>query len=275
MIARYLIIILLVGALLSCEVTSVKTVDLPSAPSRLVVVGLATNLGLGIYVSKTVPVLSPKEDSQFLNAEVTLIKDGVKLTTLQKGSRLYTSEKNWQYDQSYTLSVQNSELGIASAPLEPLPGRIAIQRATAEIGSFESEAKISFTFQDGSGHDYFAYQVVPSKNGVPLVDKSSYEIPFGNLLDDKSFTNQSKTITYQLFRATQSQNGQSIMADQFIVYLHHLSKNTYDYYRSVLEYDSFYEDTFAGETPVVNNIKNGYGFIGMSYVDSITVNLKK
>jgi len=139
----------------------------------------------------------------------------------------------------------------------------------------KSEAKISFTFKDDPGNDYYAYQIVRSKDGVPLTNGSPYEIPFGNLLDDKDFTNQSKTISYQLLRTTQSRNGQSVVADQFIVYLHHLSRNTYDYYRSLLEYNSFYEDTFAGETPVINNIKNGYGFIGMSYVDSTTVNLKK
>lgn len=273
--ARYLISVMVMWVLLSCEVASVKTVDLPSKPSRLVVVGLANNLGLGIYVSKTVPVLSPAGDSQLLDAEVTLMKDGVRLTDLQKGSSLYTSDKSWQYDRNYTLSVQNSELGTASATLEPLPDRIAIQGAKAEVGSFESEAKISFTFKDDPGNDYYAYQIVPSKDGVPLTNGSPYEIPFGNLLDDTGFTNQSKTITYRLLRAMQSQNGQSVIADQFIVYLHHLSKNTYDYYRSLLEYDSFYEDTFAGETPVINNIKNGYGFIGVSYVDSIIVDLKK
>lgn len=262
----------MMGVLLSCEVSSVETVALPPAPSRLVVVGLATNLGLGIYVSKTVPVLSPEGDSQFLDVEVTLMKDGVKLADLQKGSFLYTSDKSWQYDRSYTLSVQHSKLGTASATLEPLPGRIAIQSATAETE--RSEAKISFTFKDDPGNDYYAYQIVPAKDGVPLTNGSPYEIPFGNLLDDTGFTNQSKTISYQLLRTAPSQNGQRIPVDQFIVYLHHLSKNTYDYYRSLLEYDSFYEDTFAGETPVINNIKNGYGFLGLSYVDSITVDLK-
>lgn len=275
MIVRCLISLLVMGALLSCEVLSVKTVDLPPAPSRLVVVGLATNRGLGVYVSKTVPVLSPKKESQSLDAQVILTKDGAKLTDLQKSSLLYTSDKNWEYDQRYTLSVQNSELGTASATLEPLPVRVAIQSATVEIGEFESEAKISFTFQDSPGPDYYAYQIIAAKNGVSLMPSSPYQIPFGNLLDDTGFKNQSKTVSYRLLITAPFQNGPTVTADQFIIYLHHLSKNTYDYHRSLLEYDSFYEDTFAGEIPVVSNIKNGYGFIGMSYVDSIIVELKK
>ncbi len=277
MIVRCLLSLLVMGALLSCEVLSVKTVDLPAAPSRLVVVGLATNRGIGIYVSKTVPVLSlsMKADSQSLDAQVSLMKDGAKIADLQKSTFLYTSDHNWEYDQSYTLSVPNSELGTASATLEPLPGRIAIQGAIAEVGEFESEAKISFTFQDSSGNDYYAYQIIPAKNGIPLTNSSPYQIPFGNLLDDTGFTNQSKTVSYRVLRTAPFQNGQAVTADQFIIYLHHLSKKTYDYYRSLLEYDSFYEDTFAGEIPVVNNVKNGYGFIGMSYIDSVTVDLKK
>lgn len=271
---RFCALLLATYVFFSCEVATVKTVELPEAPERLVVIGLATNVGLGVYVSKTSQVLTPKEDAQFLDAKVSLLKGGTTLAELKKGSHLYYSDSTGVYNQEYELRVEHPILGQASATLESLPEKVTIIESSATIGRYDSEADISFSFFDIPGHDYYAYQVVPLVEGNPSTDRSVYQIKPGNALNDLGFENQKKIINVSLIRTLESPNGQILKSSQFRIYLYHLSKNTYDYYRSLREYDSYNEDTFAGMLLVRNNIINGYGFVGSCYIDSMSVSLE-
>lgn len=271
---RFCTLLLPTYLLFSCDVATIKTVELPAAPERLVVIGLATNLGLGVFVSKSAPVVAPKADATFLDVTVSLQRGGTKVTDLRKGSQLYLSDSTWAYNQEYVLNVRHPILGEASARLDPLPEKITIQEAIVRVGYHDSEADVSFTFQDKPGEDYYAYQVVPLVDGKPFPSQSIFQIQPGNVLNDLSFENQKKLITTRLFRNVQLTNGSTLTASQFCIYLYHLSKSSYSYYRSLREYDSYHDDTFAGPLLVDNNIMNGYGFLGSSYIDSITVSLE-
>jgi hypothetical protein len=266
-------LLLLTCLLFACEVATVKTVDLPPAPERLVVLGLATNLGVGVFVSKTYPVLAPKEEALLLEAEVRLRRGTTTLTELRKDVHLYLSDSAWAYSQEYVLSVKHPSLGEASARLAPLPAGVPIQKPTATVAN-EFEADVSFAFRDRPGPDYYAYRVVPLVEGKPLTKRSVYEIDPGSVFSDLGFENQEKTVKARLTRTFRSSAGPPQSASQFRIFVYHLSKDTYEYYRSLREYDSYNDDTFTGNLLVANNIMNGYGFVGTSYVDSTTVSLR-
>ena len=261
----------LLTLLTACEVVSVKNVTLPPSPEKLVVVGLATNVGVGVYVSKTSPVLQSNTSSSLLEVSVRLLKKEATLANLSTNTGLYLSSQVWEYNQDYTLQVQHPILGVATAQLEALPARVSIGEATATLDKNERDFSVSFAFRDAAGSNYYAYQVIPMRGGMPLTNQQIYRIPVGLLLTDLGFENQTKKVTTSESLNWRTTDGQSLRANQAKVYLYHLSKNTYDYYRSLAEYSAFYDDTFVELSPVKNNIKNGYGFVGVCAIDSVQV----
>ena len=94
------------------------------------------------------------------------------------------------------------------------------------------------------------------------------------MFDNLAFANQTKTVKTRQAVAWRNAAGQTIRANRVTIYLYHLSPATYDYYRSLGEYLSFFDDTFAIVSPTKNNIKNGQGFVGACSIDSVSVVVK-
>ncbi len=268
-------VLLLACGIISCEVISTKNVKLPSSPEKLVVNGVVSNVGVGVYVTKTLPVLQSNPTSSLLEATVSLQKNGMPWAVLQQGADLYMSDSNWKYTDNLTVEVQHPALGKALAVPDPLPSVVKMSDVSAVYTKEKTEAAITLAFRDVSGADYYAYKMIAVKDGVPLTNESIYKIPTDALMSDLSFDNQAKKIVSRLFLLKEAGNNQTIRANQVKVYLYHLSAATYDYYSSLREYDSYNEDTFAEVLPVKNNIQNGYGFVGACSIDTITVNIKQ
>lgn len=271
---RLLFFIFSIGWLASCEVVSTRTVTLPTVPERLVVNGVVSNLGMGVFVSKTAPVLELSQTSSLLEVTASLYKNGEKIEELSKEDGLYTSKIKREYSSNHTLEILHNSLGIASALLEPLPVFVPITSANLSYNKDKSEATILMHFKDIVGEDYYAYKIVAEANGIPFISDHIYRIPFRNILTDADFESKEKEIELRQFLFKEGLNSQRIKADKIRVYLYHLTKNTYNYYYSLNEYDSFNEDAFADISPIKNNISNGYGFVGTCAIDTLTITLK-
>lgn len=271
---RSCLFVLIACLTVACEVVSTKTVSLPKVPERLAVNGLFTNLGIGVYVTKTVPVLQSNLSTVPLDVNVIVKKNENPFLVLQKKADIYTSDSVWNYSKDYTLEVQHATLGKAFAILEPIPLSVPIKETLIAYNQQQSEAMITISFQDLRGDDYYAYKVIAANNGTDFIDESIYKVPTGNLFNDIAFESKTKAITVRQFLLKEIDNNKFIKANRIKVYLYHLSKSTHDYYRSLREYESFNDDAFAEVNPVKNNIINGYGFVGICSIDSLTVNLK-
>ncbi|MBU1822957.1 MAG: DUF4249 domain-containing protein [Bacteroidetes bacterium] len=268
---KLLIAIVAVVGLASCEMVSQKNVDLPPTVERLVMIGLATNQGIGVYVSQTVPLPVTASGTGLIDAQVQLMKSETPIANLRKSTQLYQSETIVHYDSSYRLRVVHPTLGEASAPLEVLPGRITIQAASLRGEAQDGEASVSFMFSDPPGPDYYAYQFIPLKDGVPLTEVSPYS--FRVVLDDSNFEGKTRTVNDRMLKIFSQADGSRIYANGALIFLHHLTANTYRYHRSLQEYEGYSEDTFANPPPVLSNVRNGYGYLGVSYVDTLRVEL--
>jgi hypothetical protein len=260
--------------IVSCEVVSTKTVKLPNSSDKLVITGLVSNLGIKVYVSKTTPVLETNVVSSILDAEVVLLKNSVPLFLLQKKNDLYSFDSLLNYNQEFKINIKHLKLGEASATLESLPSKVSISQAYAIYNKDKKEADISITFSDLPIENYYAYKAIPSIDGKPLFNESIYKVPYSSLLNDVSFKNQVKTVKTHLFLLEENLNNKVVKANQVKIILYHLSKSTYEYYRSLNEYDLYHDDTFAEVSGVRNNINNGYGFIGFCNIDTIDVHIK-
>lgn len=141
---RTFLALLHIATLWSCEVTSVKNVPLPASPQKLVVIGLATNLGMGVYVSTTAPFQGSSVATGLLEAKVSLLRGNQAVELLQKQSLFYTTSQRRNYDQEYLLQVQHPTLCEASAALETLPERVAIVKPIATFDKNERDVNVSF-----------------------------------------------------------------------------------------------------------------------------------
>lgn len=271
---RSFLALLLITTLWSCEVTSVKNVPLPASPQNLVVIGLATNLGMGVYVSTTAPFKGSSVATGLLEAKVSLLRGNQAVELLQKQSLFYTTSQRRNYDQEYLLQVQHLTLGEASAALETLPERVAIVKPIATFDKNERDVNVSFSLKDAGEKNYYAYKIIPANNRIPAPDSLFYRISPDFLFDNLAFANQTKTVKTRQAVAWRNAAGQTIRANRVTIYLYHLSSATYDYYRSLGEYLSFFDDTFAIVLPTKNNIKNGQGFVGACSIDSVSVVVK-
>ncbi|WP_028667611.1 DUF4249 domain-containing protein [Runella zeae] len=273
---RSFVCIFLVAVIgLACEVSTVKNVDIPSAPTKLVVNGVATNVGIGVFVTKTYPVLEPVRANPPLSAIVSLKKNEQVLETLQFENNLYITNKAWDYNSSFVVEVQNPQLGIAKASLEALPSSIGLKNALASQIPQTSEAQVTMSFQDLPGENFYAYKIIPIYEGIPFQNESIYQIPTNKLLSDVGFESQIHTIKDRILLRKDLGNNQDVVARQLKICFYHLSKNTYDYYRLVHDYDSYHDDAFAQSISVSNNIQNGYGYVGVCHMDTLTVNIKQ
>ncbi|TDB59556.1 DUF4249 domain-containing protein [Arundinibacter roseus] len=269
---KNVLIAFMAGILLaSCEMVSQKNVDLPPAVERLVMIGLATNQGIGVYVSRTVPLPITASRDELIEAQVQLVQSETSIARLHKNSQLYESDTALHFDSSYQLRVVHPTLGEASAPLEVIPGRIAIQAASLRGEASDGEASVSFMFSDPPGPNYYAYQFIPLKDGVPLTDINPYS--FRVVLDDTNFEGKTRTVTDRMLKTFSLADGTRVFANGALIYLHHLTANTYRYHRSLQEYEGYSEDTFANPPPVLSNVRNGFGYLGVSYVDTVRVEL--
>ena len=271
---RLLFFVLSIGWLVSCEVVSTRTVSLPTVSERLVVNGIVSNLGMGVFVSKTAPVLEPSQASSLLEVTASLYKNGEKIEELSKEGGLYTSKTKWSYSSNHALQISHNSLGVASALLEALPVVVPITSTSLSYNKDKSEATVLMYFKDIIGENYYAYKIVAEANGVPFISDHIYRVPFRNILTDADFESKEKEIEFRQFLLKEGANNQRIKADKVRIYLYHLTKSTYNYYYSLNEYDSFNEDAFADISPIKNNISNGYGFVGACTIDTLTITLK-
>lgn len=268
---RFFLALLLIATLWSCEVTSVKNVPLPASSEKLAVIGLATNLGLGVYVSTTASFQGSSVATGLLAARVSLLRDNQMVELLQKQSLFYTTSQRSRYGPDYLLQVQHATLGEASVALESLPERVAIVAPSATFDKNERDVNVSFSLKDAGAKNYYGYKIVPTNSRFSAPDSLFYRLSPNQLFDNLAFANQTKTVQIRQQVAWRSATGQTIRANRVTIYLYHLSPATYDYYRSLGEYLSFFDDTFAIVSPVKNNIKNGHGFVGVCNIDSVSV----
>ncbi|MFN4145183.1 MAG: DUF4249 family protein [Runella sp.] len=253
-----------------CEVISTRTLSIPQQEPQLVALGLVTNLGAGVYVTKTVDVVGGSRQATSEGAEVNIIGNGVRIEQLKKIEDLYISTFEGPYTSDFVLEIK-TDAQTATIKLDSLPAKVKIKEGIAQYSpSNQNEAQITFGFQDVGNEQYYAYSIFPLSNGIPAPNHSIYKIPLASLTPNRSFRNQYKTISLkQVLNATPQKK-----VNQIRIYLYTLSKSTYQYYQSLSEYDSYIDDTFAEVSPVKNNVKNSFGFVGMCSIDSLTINIK-
>jgi Domain of unknown function (DUF4249) len=301
---KIILAIAIIASYTSCEKT--VTVDVPMPPSKLVVNGIvqANNL-FTVNVGKSETVLSTNTINSFKvnNAFVQLYENNILKDTL-----LYNSVNNNYVVKNATVATigKNYKLvatlaGFATVDAETTtPSNIMIQNISRIVnartdanGGTQDEIKIKFT-DNASETNYYLFKIKKPVNysGSQLeyrtifclkssdvdIDKTRNTDPLdvnscidnGFLMADKNFNGNTKTISlfvnsYELTEFTYSVNQKKYKA---IVEMNNISKNYYNYRRSIQTYKDNVDNPFSEAVLVYTNVNNGYGIFS-SYTAAI------
>jgi Domain of unknown function (DUF4249) len=292
---KIIVIASIVIAGISCEKTVV--VNVPIAPSKLVVNGIvqANNI-FTINVSKSEAVLSSNTATSFKvsNAFVQLYENGIlKDTFLYNSVNNNYTVKNGTVPlvgRTYKLTAALSGYTTVDAETST-PSNITIQSIsrvpnarTDANGGTQDEVKIKFV-DNGNETNYYLFKVKRPVNftGSQLeyqsifciksndvdIDRTSNNDPTDVnscidrefLMTDKNFNGNAKTITlfidsYNLAVFTNPQNQKKYKP---IVEINNISKNYYNYRRSIQTYRDNEDNPFSEPVLVYSNVNNGYG----------------
>ncbi len=290
-----IIIIAIVTTFVSCEKTVI--VDVPVQPSKLVVNGIVqANNVFAIKVSKSVAVLASTTFNSFKvdNALVTLYENGI-----LKDTFLYNNLTNNYVPINGTVSLVNKTYklvaslnGFATVDAETTtPSNITIQNIsriknarTDANGNTQDEVKLKFV-DNATELNYYIFKIKKPNynNGAQVqydniyciisndvdIDRTSNADPTDVnscidrefLMSDKNFNGSTKIITlfidsYNLDEYTNPFNQRKYKS---IVEINSISKNYYNYRRSVQTYRDNEDNPFSEPVLVYSNVNNGYG----------------
>ena len=304
---KIILAIAIITAFISCEKTVI--VNVPVAPSKLVVNGVvqANNI-FAVNVSKSEPVLTSNAANSFKvnNAIVQLYENGIlKDTFLYNNANNNYVVKNGttaQIGKTYKLTAALN--GFTSVDAEMVtPSNIAIQSITRVVnartdanGGTQDEVKIKFIDNGSETNNYLfkvkrpvnftgsqlEYQTIfcikssdvdidRTSNGDPTDVNSCIDREF--LMTDKNFNGSTKTITlfidsYNLTEFTNPINQRKYKA---IVEINNISKNYYNYRRSIQTYRDNEDNPFSEPVLVYSNVNNGYGIFSSFTVGRDTI----
>ncbi len=302
-----IIIIAIVTTFVSCEKTVI--IDVPVAASKLVVNGVVqANNVFAINVSKSEAVLTSNTVNSFKvnNANVTLYENG-----LLKDTFLFNNVNNNYVAKNGTVSTVNKTYkliaslnGFATVDAETTtPSNIVIQNIsrvrnarTDANGNTEDEVKIKF-IDNASEVNYYIFKIKKpnysngaqvqydnifciksndvdidrTSNGDPTDVNSCIDREF--LMTDKNFNGSTKTITlfidsYNLAEFTNTFNQRKYKS---IIEINSISKNYYNYRRSIQTYRDNEDNPFSEPVLVYSNVNNGYGIFSSFTVGRDTI----
>jgi Domain of unknown function (DUF4249) len=304
---KIIIIIATITTFVGCEKTVI--IDVPVPPSKLVVNGVvqANNI-FAVNVSKSEPVLTSNTANSFKvnNAFVQLYENGI-----LKDTFLYnTANNNYvvkngttaQIGKTYKLTAALNGFTAVDAEMVT-PSNIAIQSITRVVnartdanGGTQDEVKIKFIDNASETNNYLfkvkrpgnftglqvEYQTIfcikssdvdidRTSNNDPTDVNSCIDREF--LMTDKNFNGNSKTITlfidsYNLAEFTNPNNQRKYKA---IVEINNISKNYYNYRRSIQTYRDNEDNPFSEPVLVYSNVNNGYGIFSSFTVGRDTI----
>lgn len=171
---NYILLFLLIGVSYSCRKVVDYEVDFPG--EQLVIIGtVSPNSGAKVYLTRSI---APYGDYQVIeelmitDAEVFIYGDSLIGALEHSRGGLYSSPPGMPFraGESYYVEVVHAELGMATSAAVKVPEDI--QQLDADLDftgklwpSNEPEARLSFSFQDRPGENYYTYLVRPNFPG--------------------------------------------------------------------------------------------------------------
>jgi hypothetical protein len=272
---RFLVLIIFVlTSLFSCG-TKELAIQLPISDSKPVVIGfINTTDSVDIYVGRSYPPQGKVENMFIKNAKIDILENSKIISKssqylLNGLNRVYLNKKP-TVNNSYSIKVDVPDLGNCSSNQD----KMSLQTEIVNFSFNKSTNKLNINFKDNdiTENNYFIIYKEFFVGDFRVPTNSNYS----DIFDEKKFENKIKEYEIDVFPSG-SYRGEDgrlkpYRATKARVVFAQISKPTFDYFQSLLNFEGS-RGISSVEPPIVkNNIENGYGFFGTFASSFITIN---
>jgi len=269
------ILIAFIGVMLtSCEKD--VNLSLPQSKPKLVInSGVTSDSTWKVYIGRTVALFDKTSSNEVDDAEVTIKSEGETIRLQSEGNGIYTSPLKPTIGTKYTIEAKAAGFATATAscvvPPRPSFGNISIRTTES---SYKKVVEISITIDDPSGtNDYYIIETRNSSVTLTPPDYRSYwyyylytedifcenvennESGYQLLFKDVSFNGNKRKIVFTLETAVSDKDDVECIVKR-------CSKDFYEYKRTYILYNEYYDSPFTQPIQIHSNVTNGVGIFG-------------